>query len=85
MKNKLDAFNKDKIKCKKCKEYYEYLSDEHFLLCGKCYKEWKFYINHKREARVPTPEDLLLKDVFKICTATVRHELICFEEFLNEQ
>ena len=23
MNNKLDAFNKDKIKCKKCKEYYE--------------------------------------------------------------
>jgi len=36
--NKLDTFNKDKIKCLKCKEYYD--KNEHNNLCLDCSKEW---------------------------------------------
>ena len=41
--NKLDTFNEDKIKCKKCKEYYDYDSRSipyYKLLCDSCYEKW---------------------------------------------
>ena len=43
----LDSFNKDKIKCKKCKEYFDppsncigYLSDG---LCEYCAEKWNIF------------------------------------------
>ena len=53
MSNKIDAFNNDKIKCKKCKEYYEYCDHYGSLrfrksvkntLCPNCYKI--FYVKY---------------------------------------
>ena len=45
--NKLDAFNKDKRKCKKCKEYYDYCDvGEHYLIkpiCEGCNKKWELF------------------------------------------
>jgi len=41
--NKLDSFNKDKTKCKKCKEYFDNNSTgEHMWhnLCIDCNKKW---------------------------------------------
>jgi hypothetical protein len=37
MSNKLDSFNKDKVKCKKCKEYYD---TNKLLLCNVCFERW---------------------------------------------
>jgi|694.fasta_scaffold12015_18 anaerobic ribonucleoside-triphosphate reductase len=37
MKNKLDAFNKDKRKCEKCKEYYDKTENK---LCVDCNEKW---------------------------------------------
>jgi len=36
--NKLDAFNKDKRKCKKCKDYYDEKPNK--VLCDGCHKKW---------------------------------------------
>jgi hypothetical protein len=44
--SKLDTFNKDKFKCKKCKDYFDYpprLSIDGKLLCDVCYKKWVTY------------------------------------------
>ena len=42
--NKLDSFNKDKIKCKKCKNYYDLLRTSNLIfttwLCETCYAKW---------------------------------------------
>ena len=53
--NKLDSFNKDKIKCPKCKEYYDEISvvsepkvfiidsissSNALMLCDGCYAKW---------------------------------------------
>jgi hypothetical protein len=38
--NKLDAFNNDKVKCKKCKNYYEIDPSNPCLLCKGCIKKW---------------------------------------------
>ena len=42
MNNKLDSFNKDKTKCKKCKEYYDKRNKKSFpmVLCNNCAKKW---------------------------------------------
>jgi hypothetical protein len=49
MNNKLDAFNKDKRKCPKCKEYfdeisvvfmYDSISRLILTLCDGCYAKW---------------------------------------------
>jgi hypothetical protein len=40
MNNKLDAFNNDKIKCKKCKKYYPSYQS---VLCKGCNKKWRFF------------------------------------------
>lgn len=59
--NKLDAFNKDKVKCPKCKEYYDTptasqvsrRSAQHvaqLLLCDGCYaKLWTLKIGVNNE------------------------------------
>jgi hypothetical protein len=39
MNNKLDSFNRDKTKCKKCKKYYDYST----LLCDDCEVKWELY------------------------------------------
>jgi hypothetical protein len=47
MNNKLDSFNKDKRKCKKCKEYYENdtLYPQSKLLCRDCHEKWdRFWV-----------------------------------------
>jgi phage FluMu protein Com len=59
--NKLDAFNNDKIKCPKCKEYWEWTSHlngairhkrlwfrtrEDSFLCINCYDKWIDYIDN---------------------------------------
>ena len=45
--SKLDTFNKDKVKCEKCKEYYDDCSETwkvprswYPLLCDDCYDKW---------------------------------------------
>jgi hypothetical protein len=47
--NKLDTFNKDKFKCKKCKDYYDIAHDltktysrtyKYLSMCETCYKRW---------------------------------------------
>jgi hypothetical protein len=45
MNNKLNSFNKDKIKCKKCKEYFDEVVYFHtwgikIRLCEDCHKKW---------------------------------------------
>ena len=40
--NKLDAFNKDKRKCKKCKDYYEPIKSS--LLCDSCCEKWSQFV-----------------------------------------
>ena len=41
MNNKLDSFNKDKVKCKKCKEYYDYdIKYDTKIMCKSCSAEW---------------------------------------------
>ena len=45
--NKLDSFNKDKIKCKKCKEYFDAVGRPSAIpnkLCLNCYEKFfQFY------------------------------------------
>jgi hypothetical protein len=45
--NKLDAFNNDKIKCEKCKEYYDAEESQRVVLhklCLNCYEKFfQFY------------------------------------------
>jgi hypothetical protein len=36
--NKLDTFNKDKVKCEKCKKYYD---KNKYVLCSDCLKKWQ--------------------------------------------
>jgi transposase-like protein len=48
MNNKLDTFNKDKVKCLKCKEYYDkkppiYPAGYSSLLCEYCAKKWDIF------------------------------------------
>jgi hypothetical protein len=40
--NKLDAFNNDKTKCKKCKNYYDKIKafGAKKVLCDSCYEKW---------------------------------------------
>jgi|LakMenEpi03Aug12_release.lakeMendotaPanAssembly.Ray.scaffolds.fasta_scaffold12015_14 hypothetical protein len=43
MKNKLDSFNKNKIKCKKCKEYFDktnFVITFGDWLCKDCSEKW---------------------------------------------
>jgi hypothetical protein len=47
--NKLDSFNKDKIKCKKCKDYYD---ESGFRLCGACLEKWLFGANRRRDSTI---------------------------------
>jgi hypothetical protein len=41
--NNLDTFNKDKFKCKKCKNYYEIDPSDPSLLCKGCIKKWRLF------------------------------------------
>jgi hypothetical protein len=43
--NKLDSFNKDKIKCQKCKKYYDRPGSMpgSILLCMNCRVKWELY------------------------------------------
>jgi|LakMenE18May11ns_1017448.scaffolds.fasta_scaffold9806047_1 hypothetical protein len=45
--NELDTFNKDKIKCTKCKNYYDETENK---LCLDCNKKWMKYYNNHRES-----------------------------------
>ncbi len=76
MKNKLDAFNKDKIKCKKCTNYFDlpqlgetpvFIHD--LLLCKNCGKKWEEYWQCK---------DLLKSGYYKFFNQF-------FNDFLNEK
>jgi hypothetical protein len=79
--NKLDSFNKDKIKCQKCKEYFDrfltsWASILSVTLCKDCDEEFGHYWDEWRTkphytSRRPFEQRKLLK--------------ISFEEFLNEQ
>ncbi len=42
MKNKLDSFNKNKIKCTRCKDFFDKHSNLTLTcrLCQDCYEEW---------------------------------------------
>jgi hypothetical protein len=42
MNNKLDSFNKDKVKCLKCKEYFD---NRRYYLCEDCYRKWSDFVN----------------------------------------
>ena len=44
MNNKLDAFNKDKAKCKKCKDYFELTTSRLKYMCKNCHEKWVKYI-----------------------------------------
>lgn len=48
MTNKLDSFNKDKVKCAKCKEYFDKYNYEYTCpFCPKCYEKWTIYFWEK--------------------------------------
>jgi hypothetical protein len=70
--NKLDTFNKDKRKCKKCKDYLDkhddYIRGSLPLLCKNCDKKWHQFVNIRHK----------VKDGSEDC-------LICWVDFLNEQ
>jgi|688.fasta_scaffold12015_17 hypothetical protein len=44
MNNKLDAFNKDKAKCLKCKDYFELRDSRLKYMCRNCHEKWAKYI-----------------------------------------
>ncbi len=67
--NKLDAFNNDKTKCKKCKEYFDY---NYLYLCENCFKKWKVYYEPLKTK--------LIGDFYHDY-----YESACFKEFLNEK
>jgi len=74
MNNKLDSFNKDKVKCKKCKEYYDYDKTHPNLLCDDCEIKWERYFKQNW--------DQYYYD--KSYRRDVSHDSF-FKEFLNEQ
>ena len=53
--NKLDAFNKDKAKCKKCKEYYDENEFKGWKLtiCLSCLTNWRSRWNAACDNWVP--------------------------------
>jgi hypothetical protein len=51
MNNKLDAFNNDKVKCKKCKDYYDDKAHPS-MICIDCHEKWMiFYLRQAPEIR----------------------------------
>ena len=44
MNNKLDAFNNDKFRCPKCKEYFDFYAWMNKLLCDVCYEKWPQFV-----------------------------------------
>ena len=76
MNNKLDTFNKDKIKCEKCKDYYDDCSEVwkvprswYPLLCDDCYDKW-FKAMWSTKNAIP-------------CSTTERREQELYQDFLK--
>jgi hypothetical protein len=65
--NKLDAFNKDKDKCVKCKEYFD---SDYWNVCKDCRKKWEVYYEPLKINHV---------DFFN----EIMYELACFKKFLK--
>ena len=84
MNNKLDSFNKDKVKCQKCKEYYDFYEAKHRrrrkVLCADCSVEWTQYFQQRwdewwdKSCRLETLP----------FSGPISHESF-FKEFINEQ
>jgi len=55
MNNKLDSFNEDKVKCKKCKDYFNTVFSRPKLLCENCFVEWQKFM--------ATPKDKTHQDI----------------------
>jgi hypothetical protein len=75
----LDTFNKDKFKCEKCKDYYDFHEAIGGRLCADCDIKWEQYFQQRwdewwdKSRRFETyPQMNISHDSF-------------FKEFLNEQ
>jgi hypothetical protein len=64
MKNNLDSFNKDKIKCKKCKSYYDPGDWVTPSLCTFCNEKWLQYWYDKRMIKKSVIESDKLWEAF---------------------
>jgi hypothetical protein len=83
MNNKLDSFNKDKVKCQKCKEYYDDDFHDEAIggrICADCYVKWTQYFQQRwdewwdKSCRFETLPLI----------GPISHESF-FKEFINEQ
>ena len=72
MNNKLDSFNRDKTKCKKCKKYGDYS----ILLCDDCKIKWEQYFEQNW--------DEYYDKFIKVAVEPVANDSF-FKDFLNEQ
>jgi hypothetical protein len=83
--NKLDSFNKDKRKCKKCKNYCDkkplnfLLSDK---LCEYCTAKWRIFKDSWYSRYFTLGTSLDIRKAFEDWCDS---ESDCFKEYLNEK